>query len=158
MHAAWHAPLVPQLTIDEQFIALGSQVLMTISAIHGLGNHEHLLSHDNIVQTNFWSWMGQVVAIMALAVGRLAVIAFLLSVQARTNTGGRWVLYIIGFMQAAINIAEVILILHQCTPIEKLWNPDVQGTCKLIVLCSQLGFLQGSKCSTVGDDEATWLT
>lgn len=118
---------------------------MTVSAKHGLGNHERLLSHDDIVATNFWSWMGQVVAIMALAVGRIAVIGFLLTVQARTNTKGRWVLYIIGFMQAAINVAEVILILHQCSPIEKLWNPSVEGKCNLIVLCSQLGFLQGSK-------------
>ncbi|KAJ6787276.1 hypothetical protein PWT90_01697 [Aphanocladium album] len=81
---------------------------------------------------------------MALAAGRVAVIAFLLTVQARTNRKGRWALYTIGFMQAAINIAEVVLILHQCNPIEKLWDTNVKGTCSLVVLCSQLGFLQGS--------------
>ncbi|KAJ3498636.1 hypothetical protein NLG97_g965 [Lecanicillium saksenae] len=125
-------------------IALAAQVLMTISAKHGLGNHEMLLGDDDIVETNFWSWMAQVVAIMALAVGRIAVIAFLLTVQARANRNGRWVLYIIGFLQAAINVAEVVLILYQCSPIDKLWDQNVKGTCNLIVLCSQLGFLQGS--------------
>ncbi|UNI14258.1 hypothetical protein JDV02_000905 [Purpureocillium takamizusanense] len=125
-------------------LALSAQVLMTISARYGLGNHEGLLSDEEIVQTNFWSWMAQVVAILAMAVGRLAVIAFLVTLQARTLIAGRWLLYLVGAAQGLINLGEVILILRQCDPIQKLWDHNVPGTCDLVLLCSQIGFAQGS--------------
>jgi len=128
-----------------QALALSAQVLMTVSARFGLGNHEGLLSDADIVQTNFWSWMAQVLAILAMAVGRIAVIAFLITLQARTNVTGRWVLYLVGAAQGLINLGEVVLILRQCDPIQKLWDHNVPGTCDLVLVCSQVGFAQGSK-------------
>ncbi|GJN77429.1 O-methyltransferase [Purpureocillium lilacinum] len=125
-------------------LALSAQVLMTVSARFGLGNHEGLLSDADIVQTNFWSWMAQVLAILAMAVGRIAVIAFLITLQARTNVTGRWVLYLVGAAQGLINLGEVVLILRQCDPIQKLWDHNVPGTCDLVLVCSQVGFAQGS--------------
>ncbi|KAJ6446468.1 S-adenosyl-L-methionine-dependent methyltransferase [Purpureocillium lavendulum] len=125
-------------------LALSAQILMTVSARFGLGNHEHVLSDADKIQTNFWSWMAQVLAIIAMAVGRIAVIAFLLTLQARTNVTGRWLLYVVGAAQGLINLGEAVLILRQCDPIAKLWDHNVPGTCDLIVLCSQVGFAQGS--------------
>lgn len=118
---------------------------MTVSARYGLGNHEGLLSPENIVLTNLWSWIAQILAILALAVSRIAVIAFLLAIQAGTNRQSRLLLYIVGSLQATINVIEVVLILKQCDPTPRLWNPSIPGTCKLIKICSQVGFLQGSK-------------
>ena len=36
------------------------------------------------------------------------------------------------------------MILKQCTPIQKLWDPSIPGTCDMIKICSQVGYLQGS--------------
>ena len=118
---------------------------MTVSAVYGLGNHQSVLPPSDIVKTNLWSWIAQIVAILCLAVARIAVISFLLSLQERTHQKGRWLLYIVGALQGIINVVEVVLILKQCAPIQKLWNPSVQGTCDFIKICSQVGFLQGSE-------------
>ncbi|KOC16693.1 hypothetical protein AFLA70_289g001621 [Aspergillus flavus AF70] len=112
--------------------------------MYGLGDHQSLLSAHNIVQTNLWSWMAQIVAILCLVISRIAVIAFLLSLQGRTSSIGRIVLYTVGAVQGIINVIEVALILKQCDPTEKLWNPAIAGTCDRVLICSQVGFLQGS--------------
>ncbi|KAE8159855.1 hypothetical protein BDV40DRAFT_302867 [Aspergillus tamarii] len=126
--------------------ALCAQSFMTVSVRYGLGDHQNLLSAHNIVQTNLWSWMAQIVAILCLVISRIAVIAFLLSLQGRTSSIGRIVLYAVGAVQGIINVIEVALILKQCDPTEKLWNPAVVGTCDRVLICSQVGFLQGSMC------------
>ncbi|KAE8367569.1 hypothetical protein BDV27DRAFT_142711 [Aspergillus caelatus] len=62
----------------------------------------------------------------------------------RTSSIGRIVLYTVGAVQGIINVIEVALILKQCDPTEKLWNPAVVGTCDRVLICSRVGFLQGS--------------
>lgn len=128
---------------------------MTVSAWYGLGRHKNELDHGNIVQTNLWSWIGQILAILSLPFARIAVIAFLRSLEAGTNRKGRWILLVVGALQAAINVIEVGFILKQCTPARKLWNQEVPGTCDGVVVCSQVGFLQGSK--LVMERRSNWI-
>lgn len=117
---------------------------MTVSVRYGLGTHQNLLPPDRIVNTNLWSWIGQVIAILDLVIARIAVIAFLLTIQTGTRSKGRYLLYAVGATQAIINVIEVALIFKQCTPTAKLWNSNLPGTCDGIVICSQVGFAQGS--------------
>lgn len=117
---------------------------MTVSARYGLGNHQDLLSYDNIVKTNLWSWIAQVLAIIDLVIARIAVIAFLMTIQNRTMSKSKYLLYIVGGIQALINFIEIILIFKQCTPTEKLWDIAMPGKCDMIEICSKVGFVQGS--------------
>ena len=126
-------------------IALAAQCTMTVSVKYGLGMHQSLLSDADIVQTNFWSWIAQAIGIVDLAAARCAVIAFLLALQARTHRKGRWVLFFVGGLQGAINIAEIGVIFHQCNPPRKLWDMSVPGTCDLIDVCLHIGYFQGGK-------------
>ncbi|KAJ5759512.1 hypothetical protein N7520_006668 [Penicillium odoratum] len=128
-----------------QVFALVAQSIMTVSVRYGLGTHQHLLEPDMIVQTNLWSWIAQVTAILDLVIARIAVIAFLLTIQSGTRSKGRYLLYAVGATQAIINVIEVGLIFKQCSPTAKLWNGSLPGTCDGVVLCSQVGFAQGSK-------------
>ncbi|KAJ6096432.1 hypothetical protein N7486_007178 [Penicillium sp. IBT 16267x] len=125
-------------------VALVAQTTMTVSVRYGLGTHQNLLSPDGIVNTNLWSWIAQVIAILDLVIARIAVIAFLLTIQNGTRSKGRYLLYVVGATQAIINVIEVGLIFKQCTPTAKLWNSNLPGTCDGIVICSQVGFAQGS--------------
>ncbi|KAJ5168552.1 uncharacterized protein N7482_004146 [Penicillium canariense] len=125
-------------------LALAAQCTMTVSTHYGLGNHQNLLSYDNIVKTNLWSWIAQVIAIIDLVIARIAVIAFLISIQNRTMSKSRYILYGVGGIQALINFIEIILIFKQCTPTEKLWDIDLPGRCDMIDICSKVGFVQGS--------------
>jgi len=131
-----------------QIFALTAQSFMTVSAVYGIGNHESVLSQSDIVKANLWSWVAQIVAILTLVVARIAVISLLLAIQKRmsqrTYRFGRRLIYFVGALQGVINVTEVILILQQCDPVQKLWNPTVPGTCSLIKICSQVGYLQGT--------------
>ncbi|PLB49693.1 hypothetical protein P170DRAFT_510197 [Aspergillus steynii IBT 23096] len=125
-------------------IALAAQCTMTVSVKYGLGMHQGLLSDADIVQTNLWSWIAQAIGIVDLAAARCAVIAFLLALQTRTHRKGRWVLFFVGGLQGAINIAEIGVIFHQCNPPRKLWDMSVPGTCDLIDVCLHIGYFQGA--------------
>ncbi|KAJ5093720.1 hypothetical protein N7456_009581 [Penicillium angulare] len=127
-------------------VALVAQSTMTVSVWYGLGTHQSLLSPHRIVQTNFWSWIGQITAILDLVLARIAVISFLLTIQSGTWSRGRYLLYAVGATQAIINIIEVGLIFKQCSPTAKLWDNALPGTCDGIVICSQVGYAQGSLC------------
>ncbi|KAF7718264.1 Uncharacterized protein PECH_002079 [Penicillium ucsense] len=124
--------------------ALAAQCTMTVSVHYGLGNHQNLLSYDNIVKTNLWSWIAQVLAIIDLVIARIAVIAFLMTIQNRTQSKSKYLLYGVGSAQAIINLIEIGLIFKQCTPTRKLWDIDVPGKCDMIEICSNVGFVQGS--------------
>lgn len=115
-----------------------------MSVRYGLGQHESELADENIVQTNLWSWIGQILAILCLPLARIAVIAFLLSLEAGTTRRGRWILYVVGALQGVINVIEVGFILRQCDPVQRLWDPSIPGTCDMVLVCSQVGYLQGS--------------
>jgi hypothetical protein len=117
---------------------------MTVSARYGLGNHQDRLDYDNIVKTNLWSWIAQILAIIDLVIARIAVIAFLMTIQNRTKSKSKYLLYGVGGIQALINFIEIILIFKQCTPTEKLWDIDLPGKCDMIDICSKVGFVQGS--------------
>ncbi|KAJ5716129.1 hypothetical protein N7493_008040 [Penicillium malachiteum] len=97
-----------------------------------------------IVQTNLWSWIAQIIAILDLVIARIAVIAFLLTIQSGTRSRSRYLLYIVGATQAIINVIEIGFIFKQCSPTAKLWDNSLPGTCDGILLCSQVGYAQGS--------------
>ncbi|KAF7177781.1 hypothetical protein CNMCM7691_006215 [Aspergillus felis] len=124
-------------------LAFAAQCTMTISVSHGLGLHQDHLSHQQIVASNFWSWIAQVLAILDLAIARCAVIAFLLTLQMHTHRKGRWALLTAGALQGLINVAEIGVIFHQCDPPQRLWDTDVPGTCSLIKTCLYIGYAQG---------------
>ncbi|CEO60460.1 hypothetical protein PMG11_05087 [Penicillium brasilianum] len=125
-------------------VAFSAQVTMTVSARYGLGNHQDLLAYDNIVKTNLWSWIAQVLAIIDLVIARIAVIAFLMTIQNRTMSKSKYLLYSVGGIQALINFIEIVLIFKQCTPTAKLWDINLPGKCEMIEICSKVGFVQGS--------------
>ena len=128
----------------EQVNAICANAFITVSVLYGTGNHQDDLSNHQAVYSALWSWIGQVCAIFSMVWGRFGVIALLVALQGPTYQTWRYALYVVGVAQALINIIEVVLILNQCSPTQKLWDQSIPGTCNLIGLCSKVGFLQGS--------------
>lgn len=116
-----------------------------MSVLYGTGNHQDDLTDHQAVYSALWSWIGQVCAIFSMVWGRFGVIAFLVALQGSTYKAWRYALFAVGAAQAMINTIEVILILNQCSPTQKLWDQSIPGTCNLIDICSKVGFLQGSR-------------
>ncbi|GIJ97932.1 hypothetical protein Aspvir_000038 [Aspergillus viridinutans] len=124
-------------------LAFAAQCTMTVSVSYGLGMHQDQLSHPQILASNYWSWIAQVLAILDLAIARCAVIAFLLTFEMHTHRKGRWALLTVGALQGLINVAEIGVIFHQCDPPQRLWDTDVPGSCNLIETCLYIGYAQG---------------
>lgn len=94
------------------------------------------------MKLSLWNWIAQAISILDLAVARIAVIAFLLSLQNRTEHWSRYFLYFIGVVQAVLNLITVVLIFEQCSPTARLWDISIPGTCDGIIRCSQIGYIQ----------------
>lgn len=112
---------------------------------HGTGQHIKLLSPTDIVSALKLSWVGQVIAIMAIGFGKIAVIALLLQIQGPTHRKKAYFLHFIWISNMCINIMQIVLILRQCTPVEKIWDNNVPGSCAFRTTTSELGYFQGSE-------------
>ena len=133
--------------------------MLTVSCVYGLGNHIELISPPHLIEALEWSWWGQIIVIQAIGFGKIAVIAFLLRIQDRTQSRKTtilvWFLYFIGISNIIININQMILILLQCSPVQKLWNPQMPGTCDHIHRTNNVAYFQGSRCPLSGTFKVT---
>lgn len=84
--------------------------------------------------------------------GKLAVIAFLLRIQERRHPKKRWLLYFVGFSGCVANFISTVLLLLQCSPLERQWNDMVPGSCPYILRTTQIGYFAGSMfpCESTG--------
>ncbi|KAL4783734.1 hypothetical protein BJX76DRAFT_329202 [Aspergillus varians] len=93
-----------------------------------MGRHVKSLSDEQLVLTLKYSWVFQLLSIVTSMLGKLAILAFLVQIRGRHDTKP-WFLMILGFFIAAVNITVLGTILGQCTPMQKLWDDSIQGTC-----------------------------
>lgn len=105
-----------------------AQVFLQLSVRAGMGNHAADLSDESLVVALKWGWAFQLLAIGASMLGKLAILAFLMQVRGR-HASKPWLLIILGVLIFAINITVMGTILGQCSPMEKLWNDALPGTC-----------------------------
>lgn len=136
-------------SFGEQIVGLVAQSIMTAGCVHGLGNHISLLTAEQIVAAGKWSWISQMMAINAIGFGKLAVIAFLLRIQDRTENKGRWILYFIGFSNVVINLDQTIQMLVICKPLARQWNHQLDGSCPHVLRTNYVGYFQGSMSSAI---------
>lgn len=128
-----------------QATGIFGQVLQTIAASYGLGNHVYLLTPSELVSSLKWVWLGQIVILNAIGFGKLAVCALLLHIQDRTQSQKKWFIYFVGISGIIINIDQTVLMLTQCTPLARQWDRNVPGSCDHVLRTAHVGYFQGSK-------------
>jgi hypothetical protein len=119
--------------------------MLTVSVLHGTGNHMAALSTDDIVTANFWSWIAQAFAILTATTARIAFICFLLYIRNHVDKlkTVEYVLLCVGGATTLINLIEIGLIFHQCKPVNALWDIRIKGDCSFIPVTTKVGYLQG---------------
>ena len=113
-------------------MCLLAQVMQTIAAAYGIGNHQDLLTHNDIVQGNKWNWLGRIVGIFAATLGKNVVVALLLRIQGSTHRRKAWILHFVWASNAALCIVIVAVLCERCKPIEYWWDKSLDGTCDAI--------------------------
>lgn len=108
----------------------------------------YLLTTEQFVTAMKWAWLGQIVILNAIGFGKVAICAFLLRVQDRSHTQGKWFLYFVAISGVIINIDQTVLMLVACSPVVRHWDRRVPGTCDHLQRTAQVGYFQGSMLSS----------
>lgn len=127
-----------------QTLCVLSQIFFAFSVTFGLGFHVRDLSHPDVVAALHTSWVSQLTGIVASVSGKLSIIAFLDQIRGR-HQGRPWFLYFVGASTVVVNVIVVVLILVQCTPLDKLWDETVPGNCNLRSVNNSYAYFQGGQ-------------
>ncbi|KAJ5082210.1 hypothetical protein N7532_011253 [Penicillium argentinense] len=116
-------------------------IFVTISSHYGLGRLYADVGDPVIYFTAVkYELFSQVAGIMVIGIGKGAVGMFLLRIV--RNRIQIWVIYACLAITTVITLFASIVVIVQCSPVEKSWNPMTPGTCW--VDFSKVGYTVGS--------------
>ena len=137
-----------------QSLAVIATIFLTLSVAFGLGEHLAILeekSPELIAKNQFYQWIFTTFAIVAITLGKIAIIAFILQIEGTTTLGKRkWVLYGFPASNLLVNIIILPIIWVQCSPTAKIWDDSLPGNCNGRLRNQLYGYFQGSRCYTLG--------
>ncbi len=128
-----------------QLVIITSQVFTTLSVYYGMGQHLQSLAPVQIMYSLKWSWMAQIFQLLANTTGKIAVISYLNHISGPSYAKARAFLWTLCWLQVASIIVLIAFILAQCSPLQKLWNEAIPGTCNGRIRNRNFAFGQGSK-------------
>lgn len=99
----------------------------------GLGRHEYYLSLTpelllQLVQLSKWQFLSEILTAFSLLITRLSVCLFLLRIFG-TIRQWKWSLYIATGFIIITNLSSLSIILAECRPVSKNWDPLIPGKC-----------------------------
>lgn len=116
-----------------------------LTCLNGVGTLQTELSPEQVVQTLFWGWVGVIMAIWSLALGKLSILAMYIYVTGKAARKERIFLWIMAFVAGLVCVLQMIFILTSCRPLQKLWNDALSGSCADKMLSQRLGYFLGCK-------------
>lgn len=119
-------------------------VFLTISINYGLGMHVSELLPEQITPAIKWSWINQALGIFAIALGKLAIVAFLQQIHGPEHRARVFMLWGVAASNLLINSITIGMIFTQCSPREKLWEYGLPGTCDGRRRNQIVAYVQGS--------------
>ncbi|PYH31770.1 uncharacterized protein BO87DRAFT_428414 [Aspergillus neoniger CBS 115656] len=138
---------------DDFFIVLSLLSAVVCSGLAQTGVHYGLGKHMADISNGEWkieAFKYTVIApnfsMVSTTTGKLSVAVFLLRLMGQTaSLAKRWFLYIFSVISIAWNVLAIIAIMGYCRPAEKIWRPEVPGSCfslkfQLIAGISQASF------------------
>lgn len=100
---------------------------------NGVGRHQFYLELSpelllQLSQAIKWQYISQVVLILSTMFTKVSICFFLLRIF---GTKPMWKRGLYGIMAFAVvtNISSASIVLAQCSPVQKLWDPLMPGTC-----------------------------
>ncbi|GKZ76851.1 hypothetical protein AnigIFM56816_008140 [Aspergillus niger] len=138
---------------DDFFIVLSLLSAIVCSGLAQTGVHYGLGKHMADISNAEWkieAFKYTVIApnfsMVSTTTGKLSVAVFLLRLMGQTaSPAKRWFLYIFSVISVAWNVLAIVAIMGYCRPAEKIWRPEVPGSCfslkfQLIAGISQASF------------------
>ena len=111
---------------------------------YGFGRHAGCSTPERIAEQLKLQYTAEIPLIISTLFSRLSICIFLLRLFS-INKAWRWSLWAIAILTTITNIASATIILLQCTPRAKLWNPTIPGHCWAPHVQVDIGNYQGGK-------------
>ncbi|KAJ5656776.1 hypothetical protein N7507_008726 [Penicillium longicatenatum] len=112
------------------FLTAITQTFGVISILHGLGNRITIVEETGQLGNYLlFTWITVFFFNMAIPIGKVAVAAFLIEMNAQGNRRIRQSLVAVAVLNIVINIPQVLLAWFQCSPPKALWDPNRQDLC-----------------------------
>lgn len=108
-------------------LAIGRTTIQIISVHHGNGRHRVYISPEEYQYVNFLTWMTQI--FLFLNIGLLKCSICILILRIKDTKILKYGLYTMMGGLILTNLECVLVLLAECSPVEKYWNPTVPGKC-----------------------------
>ncbi|KAF6217987.1 hypothetical protein HO133_006399 [Letharia lupina] len=133
------------LTFLTFLLVIVSQVFTQISVHYGMGTHIDALTPNAVVLALKYCWVAQPFQLLALAFGKIAAVTYLATIHGPRNANIKLAfLWIVGLVQLLSGIVILGFIYSQCSPMTKLWNVEIPGTCNGRARNVYMAYLDGS--------------
>ncbi|CAD6592884.1 MAG: hypothetical protein ASARMPRED_006774 [Alectoria sarmentosa] len=133
------------LTFLTFLLVIVSQVFTQISVHHGMGTHIDAMTPNAIVLALKYCWVAQPFQLLALAVGKIAAVTYLATIHGPRNANIKLAfLWIVGLVQLFSCFIVLGFIYSQCSPMSKLWDIEIPGTCNGRRRNVYMAYLDGS--------------
>ncbi|KAI9728618.1 MAG: hypothetical protein M1828_002724 [Chrysothrix sp. TS-e1954] len=109
--------------------AFVAQVIVTLAAANGLGNHQDLIPHANEVQYGKLNTVWEIPSTFAIGFSKMAAVALLLSLQAKTRKKWGYFLIFLGVTNLLGQPVSGFMAIFDCEPANATWKATVDGHC-----------------------------
>ncbi|RAQ47911.1 hypothetical protein AFGD_004434 [Aspergillus flavus] len=118
-------------------------VMATVGAAYGLGTPSATLTNNNDKDALLFGWINQFLALIAIGLGKVALVAFIDHLQKHEAKAKRAFLWFIAGSNFIVNMIAAILVFVQCSPAKKLWDERIPGRCPGRKRVQTFGYIQG---------------
>lgn len=128
-----------------QICAILSSIFLTIAVDAGIGANFYPAtptSHPD-PQSQLYQLVFTTFSILAIAFGKMAVIQFILQLEG-TKRNGKRILYFCAASNYIVSFLFIPLLWAQCNPVNKIWNPNIAGTCNGKGTYMDFAYFQGT--------------
>lgn len=149
--ATFVSTLLPQLTIlllisKRQTLGAASMAMITVGATYGLGLPQDMLTFNESKMALLYGWVNQLLALVAIGLGKLTIVAFLEQVQGYQTKARSIFLWSLAGSNLVVNCVAAILMMLQCSPRRMLWEAYAKGYCPYRSRIQIFGYIQGREC------------
>lgn len=114
-----------------------------------MGTHIDTLTANSVVLALKYCWVAQPFQLLALAFGKIAAVTYLATIHGPRNANLKLAfLWTVGLVQLFSCFVILGFIYSQCSPMAKLWNIEIPGTCNGRTRNVYMAYLDGSESST----------
>ncbi|KAE8319887.1 hypothetical protein BDV41DRAFT_570805 [Aspergillus transmontanensis] len=116
--------------------------MATVGAAYGLGTPSATLTNKNDKDALLFGWTNQFLALIAIGLGKVALVAFIDHLQKHEAKSKRAFLWFIAGSNFIVNMIAAILVFVQCSPAKKLWDERIPGRCPGRKRVQTFGYIQ----------------